>query len=77
MKVAGRTIHDYLSMTVEESIEAFKNIELTPEEREVVGEPLSEVLSRLQCLDDVGLGYLTLSRAMNTLSAAASERVSL
>ena len=77
VKVAGRTIHDYLSMTVEESIEAFKNIELTPEEREVVGEPLSEVLSRLQCLDDVGLGYLTLSRAMNTLSGGESQRVNL
>ena len=77
VKVAGRTIHDYLSMTVEESIEAFKNIDLSPEDREVVEEPLFEVLNRLQCLQDVGLGYLTLSRSMNTLSGGESQRVNL
>ncbi|MBO4466385.1 MAG: excinuclease ABC subunit UvrA [Bacteroidales bacterium] len=77
VKVAGRTIHDYLSMTVEESIDAFKNIELSPEDRAVVEEPLFEVLNRLQCLEDVGLGYLTLSRSMNTLSGGESQRVNL
>ena len=77
VKVAGRTIHDYLSMTVEESIEAFKNIDLSPEDRAVVEEPLFEVLNRLQCLQDVGLGYLTLSRSMNTLSGGESQRVNL
>ena len=77
VKVAGRTIHDYLSMTVEESIDAFKNIDLSPEDRAVVEEPLFEVLNRLQCLQDVGLGYLTLSRSMNTLSGGESQRVNL
>ena len=77
VKVAGRTIHDYLSMTVEESIDAFKNIDLSPEDRAVVEEPLFEVLNRLQCLEDVGLGYLTLSRSMNTLSGGESQRVNL
>ena len=77
VKVAGRTIHDYLSMTVEQSIDAFRNLELSPEDRAVVEEPLFEVLSRLQCLEDVGLGYLTLSRSMNTLSGGESQRVNL
>ena len=77
VKVAGRTIHDYLSMTVEESIDAFKNIDLSPEDRAVVEEPLFEVLNRLQCLEDVGLRYLTLSRSMNTLSGGESQRVNL
>ena len=77
VKVAGRTIHDYLSMTVEQSIQAFKNIDLSPEDRAVVEEPLFEVLNRLQCLQDVGLGYLTLSRSMNTLSGGESQRVNL
>ena len=77
VKVAGKTIHDMLSMTVEESIAFFKSIDLSPEDREVVSEPLFEVLNRLQCLDDVGLGYLTLSRSMNTLSGGESQRVNL
>ena len=77
VKVAGKTIHDLLSMTVEESIAFFQTIDLSPEDREVVNEPLFEVLSRLQCLEDVGLGYLTLSRSMNTLSGGESQRVNL
>ncbi len=77
VKVAEKTIHDLLSMTVEESIDFFKTIDLSPEDREVVSEPLFEIQSRLQCLEDVGLGYLTLSRSMNTLSGGESQRVNL
>ena len=77
VKVAGKTINDILSMTVEECREFFRTIELSDTDREIVAEPLAEVCTRLECIDDVGLGYLTLSRPMNTLSGGESQRVNL
>ncbi|MBO4466583.1 MAG: excinuclease ABC subunit A, partial [Bacteroidales bacterium] len=38
---------------------------------------IEEIQYRLQCIQDVGLGYLTLDRAMNTLSGGESQRVNL
>jgi excinuclease ABC subunit A len=77
VKVAGKTIHDLLSMTVEELLQWFKGVELTAYEQEVAGKTIEEIEYRLQCIEDVGLGYLTLSRTMNTLSGGESQRVNL
>ena len=77
VKVAGKNIHQVLSMTVEEALGYFENLDVTPTERQMVDEPLSEIVSRLRCIEDVGLGYLTLSRACNTLSGGESQRVNL
>ena len=77
VRVGGRTISETLSMTVREALEFWNNIVLTDAEREVVKEPLQEILSRLGCIEDVGLGYLTLDRACNTLSGGESQRVNL
>lgn len=77
VKVGGKNIHEVLSMNVKDSLVFFRGLELDPHERDVVEEPLSEILSRLECLDDVGLGYLTLDRACNTLSGGESQRVNL
>ena len=77
VRVAGKTIAQILSMSVDEAAEFFDNIELTPIEREIVAEPLSEIRSRLGCIRDVGLGYLTLDRTCNTLSGGETQRVNL
>ena len=50
---------------------------LTKYEREIAGKAIEEICYRLQCIQDVGLGYLTLSRTMNTLSGGESQRVNL
>ena len=50
---------------------------LTATELETVAEPIKEIISRLECIEDVGLGYLTLNRTMNTLSGGESQRVNL
>ena len=42
-----------------------------------MSEPLAEIISRLKCVRDVGLSYLTLDRACNTLSGGESQRVNL
>ncbi len=77
VKVAGQTIQDVLRLDAEAALDFFRRIELTPTERAIVAEPLSEIIARLQCIVDVGLGYLTLDRACNTLSGGESQRINL
>lgn len=77
VKVGGKTIADVLSMNIDEALDFFSGLDLSDSEKTVVEEPLSEILSRLRCLKDVGLSYLTLDRSCNTLSGGESQRVSL
>ena len=77
VKVGGKTIHDLLSMTVEDLLKWFGAVTLSAYEQEVAGKTIEEICYRLQCIEDVGLGYLTLSRTMNTLSGGESQRVNL
>ena len=81
--VAGKTIHELMSMTVEELLQWFSVIagsdrqSLTVYEKDIAGKAIEEIQYRLQCIKDVGLGYLTLNRTMNTLSGGESQRVNL
>ena len=75
VKVGGKTIHELLSMTVDELLKF--NPSLSGYEQEVAGKVMEEIRYRLQCIQDVGLGYLTLSRTMNSLSGGESQRVNL
>ena len=77
VKICGKTIHDLLSMTVEELLKWLQEMVLTEHELAIAGKAIEEILYRLQCIQDVGLGYLTLSRTMNTLSGGESQRVNL
>ncbi|MCR4570598.1 MAG: excinuclease ABC subunit A [Bacteroidales bacterium] len=77
VKVATKNIGEILAMTAEEALAFFRNIDLSETEHATVAEPLQEIISRLECIDDVGLGYLTLNRTMNTLSGGESQRVNL
>ena len=77
VRVGGKNIHELLSMTIDELLAFFENVELTEYERGIAGKAIEEIVFRLRCIQDVGLGYLTLSRAMNTLSGGESQRVNL
>ena len=77
VRVGGKTIHELLSMTVEQLMAFFDALHLTPYEEGVAGKAVEEIMSRLRYISDVGLGYLTLSRSSNTLSGGESQRVSL
>jgi len=63
VKYKGKSIADVLNMTVEESLEVFKNI--------------PKAASRLQTLMDVGLGYVHLGQSATTLSGGEAQRVKL
>ena len=63
IKYNGKTIHDVLSMTVEEAYDFFKNI--------------PQVNDRLQTLKDVGLSYIKLGQPSTTLSGGEAQRVKI
>ena len=77
VRVGGKNIHELLSMTIDELLAFFEGVELSGYERGIAGKCIEEIVFRLHCIQDVGLGYLTLSRAMNTLSGGESQRVNL
>jgi len=77
VKVGGKNIAEVLSLNIDEALAFFDGLKLSDSERAVVSEPLSEIVSRLKCVRDVGLSYLTLDRACNTLSGGESQRVNL
>ena len=77
VKVDGKTIHDLLRMNVDELLRWFEQISLTAYEHDIADKAIEEVCFRLHCIQDVGLGYLTLDRTCNTLSGGESQRVNL
>lgn len=77
VKVGGKTIAELLDMNVEELLEFFQTLELTEYENGIVHKAVEEIVSRLKCISDVGLSYLTMSRACNTLSGGESQRINL
>ncbi len=77
VRVGGRGIADYTSMTIEEAIKAFDQIRLGDREEKIAGLILREIKSRLRFLETVGLGYLTLDRPSATLSGGEGQRIRL
>lgn len=77
VKVCGKRIDEILAMNAGQCMEFFDNAPFTETERTIIAEPLAEIRSRLKCIEDVGLGYLTLNRAANTLSGGESQRLNL
>lgn len=75
--VNKRSITDVVLMPVKNSFDFFKAIELNTYEQKVAGRLLVEIKNRLQYLNEVGLGYLTLNRLSNTLSGGESQRINL
>ena len=77
VRIGGKNIREVLGMTVIQAEDFLKNLELSDYEKSVANKAIEEVLSRLKCLRDVGLQYLTLDRASNTLSGGESQRINL
>ncbi len=79
VKVDGRSISELVEMPVSGLTAWFSNIEqrLRPHEVEMTTRLITEIKNRLGYLMDVGLGYLTLNRASNSLSGGESQRINL
>ena len=77
IKINGKNIHELLSMSIKDLLHFFKTLELTPYEATVSERVIREIVQRLEYTNNVGLSYLTLNRASNTLSGGESQRISL
>lgn len=73
--IGGKNILQLTTMCVDELAEWFRTADLG--RAAVFTQVLNEITSRLQFMQDVGLGYLTLNRLSNTLSGGESQRISL
>lgn len=77
VKILGKSITDIVLMPVKESLRFFNIVKTEIEDNQLSKRILPEIISRLEFLDAVGLGYLTLNRASNTLSGGESQRINL
>jgi excinuclease ABC subunit A len=77
VKVGGLSIAGLTEMSVEEALRAVAGFELSAQEREIARMVLREIETRLTFLQNVGLGYLTLSRSATTLSGGEGQRIRL
>ena len=77
VRVGGCTIADLVRMPVDGLIGFFGTLQLDDHDAKTAARILVEIRNRLQCLSDVGLGYLTLDRLSSTLSGGESQRINL
>lgn len=77
VKINGLSITDLVLMPITKAIAFFERIQLTEHEYKIARRILTEIKSRLNYLDRVGLGYLTLNRIASTLSGGEYQRIKL
>lgn len=75
--VADKNIMEICNMSIEEAVTFYGNISLPKTDMLIAERILKEILERLSFLQNVGLDYLTLSRASSTLSGGESQRIRL
>ena len=75
--VGGMGIMDFCAMSICKELDFMETLHLEGNMALVAAQIVKEIKSRLQFLLDVGLGYLTLSRAAGTLSGGESQRIRL
>lgn len=77
VKIKNENIHELSQHSVGELFDFFANIELSEREKLICKKVLEQINSRIGFLKDVGLDYLNLSRAAQTLSGGEAQRIRL
>lgn len=77
VKINQKSITDLVLMPIDRLTAFFDELDLTQHEQKVAGRLLKEIKNRIDYLQRVGLGYLTLNRLTNTLSGGEYQRIKL
>ncbi len=77
VKIDRKDIDDYCGICVRNLIPVFEKLPLSKVKTQIAEPILKEILARLNFLQDVGLGYLTLNRSAETLSGGEAQRIRL
>ncbi|MFL2807719.1 MAG: excinuclease ABC subunit UvrA [bacterium] len=73
----GHNIHSLANESIEDSVSFFEKIQLSKTEKKIGRDIFREIRDRLNFLNDVGVGYLTLERSASTLSGGEGQRIRL
>jgi excinuclease ABC subunit A len=77
VRVSGRTIRDVCACTAGDALRFFRTLSFEPPLDQIANPLVGEIRARLQFLCDVGLAYLPLGRASDSLSGGELERARL
>ncbi|PYX55410.1 MAG: excinuclease ABC subunit A [Acidobacteria bacterium] len=77
VKVNGMSIADFTALPVTRSLEVAQKVKLEGREALIAGRVMHEIVERLQFLNEVGLGYISLDRPAGTLSGGEGQRIRL
>ena len=77
VKIGGKAIHEISGLALDAALRFFEELSLTGKEREISHRLVKEIRDRLRFLVSVGVEYLTLERATNTLSGGEEQRIRL
>ncbi|MDV0443404.1 excinuclease ABC subunit UvrA [Methanorbis rubei] len=77
VKINDKSIADVADLSIDDALAFFNTLPLTEKEEEIAKLILREINSRLSFLQQVGLGYLTLSRNAGSLSGGEAQRIRL
>jgi len=77
VKVGGLSIAEYGELSAHAAAEWIRSLEMTETERAIARLIVREITERLSFLENVGIGYLSLSRSARTLSGGEAQRIRL
>ena len=77
VRLAGQALGDLVSLSVAAAVNHIPQLALNVRERAIAEPLLPEITARLHCMQEVGLGYLTLDRRSDTLSGGEAQRLRL
>lgn len=77
VKIDNKSIIDVTDLSINKSVKFFDELKLTDTQMIIADQVLKEIRERLSFLQNVGLGYLTLSRMAGTLSGGEAQRIRL
>src|SRR5512136_2476496 len=77
VRINGKSIIDVTDLSISDSVAFFAHLRISERETGIAKQIIKEIRSRLEFLEKVGLGYLTLSRNAGTLSGGEAQRIRL